>query len=136
VRIVLDTNVLASALLSPGGAPAAVLQLVLAGRILLCFDARIMTEYREVLRRPKFDFDVRLVDDLLEFLKSEDELVGAVPLPLSLTYPDDAMFLEVASAGGAEYVVTGNLTHFPNDARQETRVVSPRDFVEIVIGER
>jgi len=136
VRIVLDTNVLASALLSPGGAPAAVLQLVLAGRILLCFDARIMTEYREVLRRPKFDFDARLVDDLLEFLESEGELVAAVPLPRSLPDPDDAMFLEVASAGGAEYVVTGNIRHFPNDARQGITVVSPRDFIEIVIGEQ
>ena len=96
---------------------------------------RIMTEYREVLRRPKFDFDARLVDDLLEFLESEGELVGAVPLRLSLPDPDDAMFLEVASAGGAEYVVTGNIRHFPTDVRRGNPVVSPRDFVEIVIGE-
>ena len=78
------------------------LQLVLAGRVVLCFDARILSEYREVLRRPKFDFDTRLVDDLLEFLESEGELVASVPLPLSLPEPDDAMFLEVATAGGAE----------------------------------
>jgi putative PIN family toxin of toxin-antitoxin system len=136
VRIVLDTNVPASALLSASGAPAAVLQLVLAGRVVLCFDARIMTEYREVLRRRKFDFDPRLVDDLLEFLQSEGELVGAVPLPISLPDPDDAMFLEVASAGGADYVVTGNIRHFPNDARHGIPVVSPGAFVEIIIGER
>ena len=66
----------------------------------------------------------------------ESELVGAVPLPLSLPDPDDAMFLEVASAGGAEYVVTGNIRHFPTDARQGITVVSPRDFIEIVIGEQ
>ena len=136
MRIVLDTNVLASALLSPGGAPAAVLQLVLAGRVLLCFDARIMTEYREVFRRPKFDFDARLVDELLEFLEFEGELVAAVPLPLSLPDPDDAIFLEVASAGGAGFVVTGNIRHFPTDTRQGITVVSPRDFIEIVIGEQ
>ena len=94
-----------------------------------------MCEYREVLRRPEFDFDARLVDDLLEFLESEGELVGAVPLRLSLPDPDDAMFLEVASAGGAEYVVTGNIRHFPTDVRHGIPVVSPRDFIEIVIGE-
>jgi len=136
VRIVLDTNVLASALLSPSGAPAAVLQLVLAGQVILCFDARILTEYREVLRRPKFDFEIRLVDDLLEFLESEGELVGAVPLRLSLPDPDDAMFLEVATASGAEYVVTGNIKHFPTDAHHGVSVVSPRDFLEIIIGEQ
>ena len=136
MRIVLDTNVLASALLSPSGAPAAVLQLVLAGQVVLCFDSRILTEYREVLRRPKFGFDTRLVDDLLEFLKSEGELARAVPLPLSLPDPDDAMFLEVASAGGVDYVVTGNIRHFPTDACHGIPVVSPRHFVEIIIGER
>ncbi len=136
MKIVLDTNVAASALLSPSGAPAAVLQLVLAGHVLLCFDARILTEYREVLRRPKFGLDTHLVDDLLGFLESEGELVGAVPLPLSLPDPDDAMFLEVASAGGGEYVVTGNIRHFPTDAQHGIAVVSPRDFVKIIIGER
>jgi putative PIN family toxin of toxin-antitoxin system len=135
VRIVLDTNVLVSALLSPNGAPAAVLQLVLAGRVVLCFGARILSEYREVLRRSKFDFDTHLVDDLLEFLESEGELVASVPLPMSLPDPDDAMFLEVATAGGAEHLVTGNVRHFPNGERGEVSVVSPRDFIEIVIGE-
>lgn len=136
MRIVLDTNALASALLSPNGAPAAVLQLVLAGRIVLCLDARILIEYREVLRRPKLEFDTRLVDDLLQFLESQGELVASVPLPLSLPDPDDAMVLEVASAGGANHVVTGNLRHFPIGERRGVSVVSPRDFLDIVVGER
>lgn len=136
MRIVLDTNVLVSALLSPNGAPAAVLQLVLAGRVLLGLDARILTEYREVLRRAKFDFDPRLVDDLLEFLESEGELVAAVPLPHALPDPDGAKFLEVASASEAEYVVTGNIKQFPADARHGIPVVSPRDLVAIIIDER
>jgi len=78
LRIVLDTNVLASALSSPNGAPAAVLQPILPGWVVPCFDARIPSEYREVLRRAKFDFDARLVDDLLDFLESEGELVASV----------------------------------------------------------
>ena len=51
MRFVLDTNVLVAALLSPYGAPAAVLQVVLSGSAVVCFDARILSEYREVLRR-------------------------------------------------------------------------------------
>ena len=134
MRIVLDTNVLVSALLSPNGAPAAVLQLILAGRVVLCFDARILSEYREVLRRPKFDFDPQLVDELLEFLESEGELVASIPLQLSLPDPDDAMFLEVAAAGEADHVVTGNLKHLPVRGCGGVSVVSPRDFLTVATG--
>lgn len=133
MRIVLDTNVLVSALLSPNGAPASILQLVLAGRVVLCFDARILSEYREVLRRAKFDFGMNLVDEFLDFLESEGELVASVPLPLSLPDPDDAMFLEVAAAGSADYVVTGNVKHFPTRRRSGDSVVSARDFLTIVV---
>ena len=134
MRIVLDSNVLVSALLSPNGVPAAVLQLVLAGRVVLCLDARIVSEYREVLRRAKFGFGTRLIDELLEFLESEGELVASVPL--SLPDPGDAMFLEVAAAGGADHVVSGNLRHFPMRECRGVSVLSPRGFLEIVIGER
>ena len=135
MRIVLDTNVLVSALLSPNGAPAAVLQLVLAGRVVLIFDARILSEYRQVLYRAKFGFDTHLVAELLAFLESEGELVASVPLPLALPDPDDAMFLEVAAAGGANHVVTGNPRHFPTRKRRGVSVVSPRNFLETAIGD-
>ena len=134
MRIVLDTNVLVSALLSPNGAPAAVLRLVLAGQVVLCFDARVLSEYREVLCRPKFDFDVRLVESLLEFLESEGELIISVPLTVSLPDPDDAMFLEVAAAAGTDYLVTGNLRHFPSQECRGMSVVPPREFLEFVLA--
>lgn len=55
IRIVLDTNVLLSALLNPQGAPAQVLLLtVLEPDIQLCVSDEIFAEYEEVLHRPKF----------------------------------------------------------------------------------
>jgi uncharacterized protein len=56
VRIVLDTNVLIAALLSPHGAPAQLLDLSLVGEIVLLVDDRILAEYLEVARHPKFVF--------------------------------------------------------------------------------
>ncbi len=70
MRIVLDTNVLVSALLSPHGPPAQILQLILAGKLVPCLDLRILDEYRQVSRRPKFAFDARLTNELLDFLES------------------------------------------------------------------
>jgi putative PIN family toxin of toxin-antitoxin system len=56
MRIVLDTNVIVSALLAKESNPSAILQLVLEGVITLCIDDRILAEYGRVLRRPKFPF--------------------------------------------------------------------------------
>ena len=51
MRIVLDTNVLVSGFLSPHGPPGAILRSILTGSITLCFDERILAEYRDVLMR-------------------------------------------------------------------------------------
>jgi predicted nucleic acid-binding protein len=54
LKIVVDTNVLVSALLRPGSLPGRVLDLVLARRVGLALDHRIFTEYDAVLSRPEF----------------------------------------------------------------------------------
>jgi predicted nucleic acid-binding protein len=56
MRIVLDTNILVSALLSPFRPPARALDLVLSDEIRLACDDRLMAEYRQVLARPRFGF--------------------------------------------------------------------------------
>jgi predicted nucleic acid-binding protein len=69
VRIVLDTNVLVSALLRQGGIPDQVAGLVLAGRCHLIVDSGIVAEYQAVLRRPEFGFPADEVDALLAFIE-------------------------------------------------------------------
>ncbi|MDP6116974.1 MAG: putative toxin-antitoxin system toxin component, PIN family [Planctomycetota bacterium] len=130
MRVVLDTNVLVSGLLSPFGPPAEIVRLVAVGKLKLCYDARILAEYREVLARPRFGFDSGKVDDLLEQISSEGELVTATPLSRHLPDPDDEPFLEVACGTAAECLVTGNLKHFPVRRRQGMTVLSPREFVD------
>ena len=129
MKIVLDTNVLVAGLLSPFGTPAQVLQLILAGKVGLCVDARIITEYRDVLTRSKFGFDADAVADLMEFLEQIAETVAPTPWGLELPDPADAMFLEVALTGQADYLVTGNLKHFPARKRREVKVTTPAQFL-------
>ena len=130
MKIVLDTNVLVAGLLSPFGTPAQALQLILAGKVDLCVDARILTEYRDVLARPKFGFDADAVADLMEFIEQIAETVAPTPWGLELPDPADAMFLEVAHAGQADYLVTGNLKHFPARKRRQVKVVTPAQFID------
>ena len=54
IRIVLDTNILVSALLQPESLPAAVLMLALSGEVQICVSDAVFAEYDEVIRRPHF----------------------------------------------------------------------------------
>jgi uncharacterized protein len=104
--------------------------MVSSGELTLCLDARLLAEYAEVLRRPRFQFDNELVSALLDHVSHSGLLVSASPLRASLPDPDDAAFLAVAIEGGAECLITGNLKHFPASFRQGGTVLSPRDFLD------
>jgi len=125
--VVLDTNILVSALLSPFGQPARVLDLVLAGEAHLVFDDRLMAEYREVLARPKFGFRSEDVQALIDYLLAEGEPVVALPLFVTLPDSDDLPFLEVAAHANA-VLITGNKAHYP--AAPAVMVLTPREFLE------
>ncbi|MFB0515205.1 MAG: putative toxin-antitoxin system toxin component, PIN family [Candidatus Neomarinimicrobiota bacterium] len=131
MKIVLDTNVVVSGLLNTHGKPGAILQMVAIRALIICYDARIITEYREVLLRPKFPINETEVDAILEHIEASGHLVATSPLPQHLPDPDDEPFLEVALAGGAEYLVTGNVKHYPEDRRRGVKVESPAEFVEL-----
>ena len=130
MKIVLDTNVLVSALLSPFGPPGEILGLITSGMIRVCHDARVLSEYRQVLLRPAFPFGRVQVESLMDQIEADGEPVTALPLSQRLPDPDDEVFLAVALAGNAGYLVTGNLKHYPERSRQGVQVVSPRDFLE------
>ena len=134
MRIVLDTNVLVSGLLQALGPSGQLVRMVAAGRLTLCFDARILTEYRDVLLRPKFSFDPERIRSLLEEIRAEGVPVVGGPLGDRLPDPDDEPFLEVALAADAEYLVTGNQKHFPQEVCGGVEVVSPRDLVDRLRG--
>jgi uncharacterized protein len=136
MRIVLDTNVLVSGLLNPYGAPGQIVGLVAAGELSLYFDARIFSEYRNVLLRPAFDFRIEHVEALLEQIRSGGTSVAACPLSHRLPDHDDEPFLEVAISAAAEYLVTGNPRHYPVRSRGPIAVVSPAEFLEIYRARR
>lgn len=129
MKLVLDTNVLVSALLRPEGPSGRILRRILSGAFELGVDERIFAEYSEVLARPKFRFDPTEVTSLLATLRARAQWVETRPLAIGLVDPKDEPFLEVAIAGGAKLLVTGNARHFPA-ALAGVLVVSPRQLVE------
>ena len=129
MNIVLDTNVLVAGLLSPFGPCGEIVRMVSSGELTLSLDARILTEYQEVLDRPKFKFDKDKVAALLDQIEHRGFIVASSPLPQPLPDIDDEPFLEVAIAAGAICIVTGNHVHFPPELCQGVMVLSPSDFL-------
>ena len=133
MRLVVDTNVLVSALLNPSGIPARLLEQIQTGGHTLLFDARILDEYRRVLNRPEFAFSPGAVAVLLSAVQSSGLQVDALPLAVRLPDADDLAFLEVAAAGLAGALITGNAHHFaPIQGAHGIRVVSPREALELL----
>jgi putative PIN family toxin of toxin-antitoxin system len=132
VRVVLDTNVLVSALWNVHGAPAQVLNLVRQGFLSLCADGRIHGEYEEVLSRPDFPFDPGDVATLMRFLRESSEFVAARPLTHRLPDPEDEPFLEVAAQGRVDALVTGNMRHFPKNCRAGVPVMTPDEVIALI----
>ena len=127
INAVIDTNILVSSLISPTGSPAKVLDQVLNKNVVICYDSRIITEYQEVLLRPKFCFEKKSVKQLIDFIILSG--ISIVPVPISEAFndEDDKVFYEVAKTANA-YLVTDNTKHFP----KETIVVTPQELLDII----
>ena len=130
MRVVVDTNVLVSGLLSPFQPPGRIVQMISAGAIQLLYDARILSEYQVVLARPKFSFDLIAVKALLDQIQVRGVPVACIPFHGLLKDETDRPFIEVAIAGSASFLITGNEKHFPKSVGKTLRVVSPRAFID------
>ncbi len=135
IRVVIDTNILVSALLQPEGPPAAVFMLVLSGDVQLCVSDAILAEYDEVIRRPRFKRSADVIEGTLQSIRKLGHWVTPSVRVEECTDPDDNMFLECAQDAEADYVVTGNQRHFP-ERWKKTKVVSARELIEILMLKR
>ena len=128
MRIVLDTNVLVSGLLSKGK-PWQVLTACVTGNLTPILDPRILDEYAEVLSRSGLHIPPEVATATLEALEGWGELIFPEPLEVHLPDPSDLPFLEAAVSGRADALVTGNLKDFPPHLRQGILVVNPAAFL-------
>ncbi|MGH7859401.1 MAG: putative toxin-antitoxin system toxin component, PIN family [Candidatus Binatia bacterium] len=129
MRIVLDTNVVVSGLLSEVGPPGWIVDLVVAGELEAVYDARILAEYREVLTRARLALPGEQLEAFLRYIEHRGLEVTAPPWQNRLRDRDDEPFLAVAAAASAT-LVTGNLRHFPARSRGGVLVLSPRQFLD------
>ncbi len=130
-RVVLDTNVVVSALLKPAGLEDQILRLAFSGRLQLCTSRPILEEYGRVLQAPKFKFRPGEVATTLEQLESRSKLFHTTRALKVSDDESDNRFYECADAAQADFIITGNLKHFQKNYRA-TLVVNARQLLDLL----
>jgi len=131
LRLVIDTNVVVSAVLKPDGLQRTVFLLATTKPARWYVSGPIMEEYATVLARPELKIRKSLRLQFIQLIKNHTYSVTPSLLPQLTSDPDDNIFLECADAARADYLVTGNRRHFPRFWKK-TKIIDSREFLDIV----
>jgi uncharacterized protein len=138
MRVVLDTNILVSALIAPAGYPAAIYNAWESDRFTLLTCAEHIAEVRATLRKPS-------VAPLIEPYKGAGRLINQIkklaanivnlPQVRRAADPDDDFLLALAEAGAADYLVTGDKSGLLTlKKHKRTQIITARQFAERIVG--
>ena len=133
--VIIDTNVLVSAVLKSHSVPGSIVELAFDGPIIPILNEAIEKEYREVLSRPKFHLPEDLIEGIMSTFHKRAIYVDAEHLDVELPDPKDLVFYEVVMEERKEeeaYLVTGNIRHFPN----RPFIVTPREMLDIILRDQ
>lgn len=109
LRVVLDTNVLVSAILKKGGNEWDILQKVSDKKIVSLTSEDMLHEFARVMSKPKFENSKEEVDEWLLFLLGVSLLVAPTErLTVIKDDPSDNKILECAVSGNADYIISGD----------------------------
>ena len=134
ILVVLDTNVLVSALLKPKSIPDVIVRKSLYGEVIPVLNDDIIAEYDEVLHRKKFDFIDSDIQNTVNGLKQQGMFLNPAEITTEQVLDEkDVIFYAVTMEARKEeeiaYLVTGNIKHFPITPY----VVTPREFLTILV---
>jgi putative PIN family toxin of toxin-antitoxin system len=137
IRAVLDTNVLVSGLMTEGSAPSEILDAWLAGHFTLVTSLYLVEELAHVLTYPRIAKRLRLDEQelatILDALLSRAEVTpGQLRLPGVARDPKDDAVVACAKEGVADCIVSGDQDLLVLGEYEGIRVVTPRQFVEML----
>ena len=127
MRLVLDTNVVASALLW-GGVPRLLLQAAREKRVELFTSTPLLAELTNILGRLKFEKKIEIsmlsIDQLVDRYAELVTLVRPAPIPRIAPDPDDDVVIGTALAAKSDYIVTGDRSLLSITQYQSVHIVS------------
>jgi uncharacterized protein len=131
LRLVVDTNIVVSAALKPEGLQHTVLLLALIKPARLYVSCPIFEEYKAILARPEFQIRKALLQQFLQLIENCARFVVPARQLRVTADPPDNIFVECADAARADYLVTGNVRHFPRFWKR-TKIITSREFLSVV----
>jgi putative PIN family toxin of toxin-antitoxin system len=132
IKIVLDTNVFVSALISTRSNPALLLDA--AGKNYSLFVSReLISELEDVISREKFGFTNERINSAMEAILSFSEVVNpGIKLDVIKSDPDDNKILECAVACGADYLVSGDAHLLELKEYMGIKIITPKAALDIL----
>ncbi|MGH9675072.1 MAG: putative toxin-antitoxin system toxin component, PIN family [Bryobacteraceae bacterium] len=130
--MVLDTNILVSALMVQVGYPAAIYRAWQEGFFTLLICADQLDELRATLHKPAIaERKPYKAGRLVNQLKKLAEDIGPLPRVERSADPTDDFLLALSEAGKADYLVAGDGGLLALDRHKVTRIISASDFAAL-----
>jgi putative PIN family toxin of toxin-antitoxin system len=131
IRVVLDTSVLVSAVISPAGPNAQVFDLVVAKKLRPCLTEAVLEEYHRVFDYERLKhLDRRRIARLRGLLEAVSVKVKSPGRLKISAHEEDNRIYECAVAAKAHYIVTENTKHFKKPYKT-TKIVTSRQLLEM-----
>jgi len=131
MRVVVDTNVLVSALL--GGVSRAIVDEWKARKFNIVVSEAIAHEYLDVINRPKFKISAEEIAATTDYLFKTAEFVTPVEgIDVIKTDPSDNKFLEAALSGKTDYIVSGDSHLLDLKAFRGIPIITAQKFIELL----
>ena len=134
MRVVLDTNILVSAMITSAGKPAAIVNAWLDGKFTLLTCAAHVDELRSTLQKPRVAELIKphKAGRLVNQIKKLAEDVGTLPSVERSADPTDDFLLAMSEAGNADYLVTGDKSGLlALGTHKATRIITASDFAAL-----
>lgn len=134
-KYICDTNILLSSLLSKTSPPALTIDYIRKYGM-FSFSQETLTEFEEVLKRPKFDKFLS-IETRQNFINEIFELSVFYEVKQKLELcrdPKDNKFLDVAISSSADYLITGDDDLLVLDRIDHTAIITPREFIDSIMN--
>ena len=136
IDIVIDTNVLVSALKSDMGASYALISTLPSPKFQLSISVPLYTEYQDVLTRKEHLTGASTEKEILAFLRYLSKIANRKKIFYLwrpwLKDPKDDMVLELAVAAKSKYIITYNIKDFSNIQKFGIEAITPKKFLKIL----
>lgn len=132
MKIIMDCNVLIAAGIKDGVCRSVLKYIIENCELYLSRD--IILEYLLVSRRSKFQEHQHYLEKVIELISRVAIVEDPHSSDVSLPDIDDKMYIDLSFHTKADYLITGNLKHFPDKKYGDTFIIAPHDFAKDIMN--